>query len=320
MSSSSLTNSWPVVRRDRQRVLLRLLLALTALVALSWALLRPGAPAQAVSASLVISQFQVAGATAADEFVELHNVGPVPYNLSGHRLVYRSAAGTADVELYAWGADAVVPAGGFYLLAAAVAGSPPGGYDGTETPDVTFAHGGTGRLAAAAGGLALRSGALNTGTILDSVGYGSATNAFVEGAPISAPAPDTGRVRKGVGCQDTDHNGNDFEASSPSAPRGATASPVLCGTGDATPTPTPTPPVPGSETPTTTPTVTLTPLPGPSSSPTLTATATVTGTPGTAPSGGEVVISQVYGGGALPPAAPRTRTTMSSCITAAPRP
>jgi uncharacterized protein len=184
---------------------------------------------QAISTTIVISQFQVAGGTAADEFVELHNVGTTSFDLNGHRLVYRSAAGTTDVSLVAWTTSTIIPAGGYYLVAAAMSGTTPAGYDDTVTPDVTFTHSGTGSLAAAGGGLALRNGAANTGIIVDSVGFGTATNAFVETAVTTAPGGNTSKIRKGSSCQDTDNNSNDFDAANPSTPRN-TASPVQpCG-------------------------------------------------------------------------------------------
>lgn len=189
----------------------------------------PVQSAQAVSTTIVISQFQVAGATAADEFVEIHNVGTTSFDLNGHRLVYRSAAGTTDVNLVAWTTSTVIPAGGYYLVAAALSGSTPVGYDDTVTPDATFTHSGTGALAGAGGGLALRNGAANTGTVIDSVGFGTATNAFVETTVTIAPASNTSRLRKATSCQDTDNNSNDFDTANPSTPRNS-ASPVnLCG-------------------------------------------------------------------------------------------
>src|SRR5689334_21075535 len=79
--------------------------------------------AQAVSTTIAISQFQVAGGTAADEFVELHNIGSTNVDLNGYRLVYRSAAGTSDVAIVNWTTSTVIPAGGYYPIAAAVVSS-----------------------------------------------------------------------------------------------------------------------------------------------------------------------------------------------------
>jgi cytochrome bd-type quinol oxidase subunit 1 len=53
-------------------------------------------------------------------------------------------------------------------------------YAGTRAPDQSFSA----AIAATAGGVALRDSA---GAIVDSVGYGDAVNAFVEGHPASAP-------------------------------------------------------------------------------------------------------------------------------------
>lgn len=131
----------------------RFTLALAALIAV--ALISPcvvwlTSIAEAASTTFVISQFQVAGGTAADEFVELHNVGSTSFDLNGHRLVYRSATGTNDVAITEWTTSTVVPAGGYYLAAAVTATG--GGYDGSVTPDQTFTVGSTGQFAAAGGG------------------------------------------------------------------------------------------------------------------------------------------------------------------------
>ncbi|MEJ7862921.1 MAG: DNA/RNA non-specific endonuclease [Pyrinomonadaceae bacterium] len=178
------------------------------------------------STSLVISQFQVAGGTAADEFIELHNVSSSAIDLNGNRLVYRSAAGTADVAVVSWTTSTIIPAGGYYLVASSV------GYDGTTAGDITFSSGSTGAFAAAGGGFALRNGAANTGTIIDAVGYGTATNAFVETTVTTAPAANAGKERGNSGCTDSDNNSTDFILLDPSAPRnGATAVNICSGGG-----------------------------------------------------------------------------------------
>ena len=84
-------------------------------------------------------------------------------------------------------------------------------------------------LAAAGGGLALRQGAANTGTIIDSVGYGTATNVFVETTGTAAPAANSARARGGSGCTDTDNNSADFEGLTPSSPRSSSAPRFVCG-------------------------------------------------------------------------------------------
>ena len=68
------------------------------------------------SPHIVISQFQTAGSTANDEFIELHNTSSNSVDLNGYRLVYRSAAGTNDVLFAEWTTNTIVPAGGYYLI------------------------------------------------------------------------------------------------------------------------------------------------------------------------------------------------------------
>ncbi len=79
--------------------------------------------APAVSPNIVISQFQVAGSNANDEFIELHNTSSNVVDLNGFRLVYRSAAFRPDPQL---------PADWYHVLPEDYLGS---GYDrGHMTP------------------------------------------------------------------------------------------------------------------------------------------------------------------------------------------
>jgi Lamin Tail Domain/Collagen triple helix repeat (20 copies) len=163
------------------------------------------------SAVLRINEFMT-GTTgsAADEFVELVNVGAGAADLSGYKLVYRSGAGTSDVSLATIPSGTTLGAGGFYLFGgSAYAGSPP--------PDQSFSTG----LASTGGGLALRDA---SGTIVDSLGYGNAVNAFVRGAPAPAPPaaapPGNSDVRLPDG-HDTGNNSADFSVSTTPTPRGA---------------------------------------------------------------------------------------------------
>ncbi|MDQ3714371.1 MAG: DNA/RNA non-specific endonuclease [Acidobacteriota bacterium] len=176
-----------------------------------------------VSPNFVISQFQVAGGSANDEFIELHNISSNAVDLNGYRVVYRSAAGTNDVLFAQWTTSTIIAPGGYYLIASTA-------YDGTVTPNLTYNPTTCMcSMSATGGGIAIRIGAVNTGVIVDSVGYGTATNAFAEGTVTTAPAANAGQARANNGCQDTDNNANDFSTVNPSAPRNA-ASPVnTCG-------------------------------------------------------------------------------------------
>jgi Lamin Tail Domain len=144
-----------------------------------------------------------------DEFVELVNAGTEPADLSGYKLVYRSAAGTSDVALATLPDGTVLGPGSFFLFGGA-------GYAGARPADAGFAS----SLASPGGGVGLRT---PDGQLVDSVGWGTATNALVEGtvapAPPVAPAPGKSDGRHPDG-RDTDDNAADFavkEAPTPGA-------------------------------------------------------------------------------------------------------
>lgn len=145
---------------------------------------------------------------AADEFVELANTGTAPADVGGWKLVYRSASGSSDVGLATIPAGTVIAAGGFYLFAGSA-------YAGAQPADQAF---GTG-LAATGGAVAIRD---SSGALVDSVGWGTATNALVEGSvapvPPTTAAPGSSIVRLPNG-HDTNDNGADFRVTATPTPR-----------------------------------------------------------------------------------------------------
>ena len=150
------------------------------------------------AAALRINEFSV-GTTASlgDEFVELVNIGAGSADIGGYRLVYRSGTGTADVALATIPTGTTLGPGAFYLLGGA-------SYGGSPAADQSFAFG----LATASGGIAVRAG---DGVIVDSVGYGTATNAFVEGSAALAP-PVTAAPGSSAGRSPDGHDTNDNSA------------------------------------------------------------------------------------------------------------
>ena len=145
--------------------------------------------------------------SATDEFVELFNAGAGSADLSGHKVVYRSGAGTSDVTLATIPEGTILGAGAFYLLGGS-------SYAGPKPADQAFSAG----LSATAGGVGLRD---HSGTLLDSVGYGTATNAFVEShaapAPPATAVPGSSDIRLPDGA-DTDDNSGDFRISATPTP------------------------------------------------------------------------------------------------------
>lgn len=146
---------------------------------------------------------------ATNEFVEIVNTGSAAADISGWKLVYRSAAGTSDVVLATVPDGTVLAAGGHYLFGGA-------GYAGGPAADQSYST----SIAATGGGVGIRDA---DGALVDSVGWGSATNALVEGAAAAAPptsdAPgtSTGRLPDG---DDTGDNAADFELDTTPTPKG----------------------------------------------------------------------------------------------------
>src|SRR6476659_8299334 len=168
-------------------------------------------PGGGSSAEIRVNEFMTGSTGAAsNEFVELFNAGSSAADVGGFKVAYRSSAGTSDITLATIPAAPSIPAGGFYPLAGA-------GYLGSHAADQSFST----SLAATGGGLAVRDA---TGAILDSVGYGDTTNAFVEGHPTTAPpataAPgsSSGRIPDG---HDTNDNAADFSVSATPSPGAA---------------------------------------------------------------------------------------------------
>jgi len=167
-----------------------------------------GAPPITCGAGMhvVINEVQAgSAASASDEFIELFNPCATSIDLTGSTLVYRSAAGVSDVVVIAL--TKPIAAGGYYLVTGPT-------FPDAGAPDQSY---GAGKLAAAGGGIGLRDGAQ---LLVDSVGYGTATNAFVEGA--AAPAPPNGQsiARKPNGT-DSNHNDVDFAVAVTPTPRAA---------------------------------------------------------------------------------------------------
>ena len=136
---------------------------------------------------------------ATDEFVEIVNSGTAAADLSGWKLVYRSAAGTSDVVLATIPDGTMLAAGAFYLFGGA-------GYVSGPAADQSYST----SIAATGGGVGLRDSA---GILVDSAGWGTATNVLVEGTATAAPdtsaAPGTSTGRNPDG-DDTNDNAADF--------------------------------------------------------------------------------------------------------------
>ena len=153
-----------------------------------------------------INEFSVGiEGTLGDEFVEIANTGTAAADLSGWKLVYRSGAGTERTFRSARLRTARC------WLREHSSSSEARATPARIRPTSRSRPG----LASAAGGVAIKDA---DGNIVDSVGWGDATNAFVEGttaaAPPIAPAPGKSDARHPNG-HDTNVNSADFTIGDP---------------------------------------------------------------------------------------------------------
>jgi hypothetical protein len=234
--------------------------------------------------TLLVSEVQTGGASASDEFAEITNVGASTVDLAGLELAYATSSGSTVTRKASWATSLLLEPGRHLLVANSL-----GIYAGLA--DATYSGG----FAATGGAIVLRA---IGGATIDAVGWGDATNAFVEGSPIAAPAAGASIERMPGGLAgntiDTNSNSADWLAQSNPNPQSLAAPPVPAPTPTATPTaspgatvsPTGGPTPPPTVAPTATPAPTPSPVPTPTvvPSPTLSPTPTPTSEPSSIPS------------------------------------
>ncbi|MBI4136461.1 lamin tail domain-containing protein, partial [Candidatus Roizmanbacteria bacterium] len=249
----------------------------------------------AVANHVVISEVQVGGGTASDEFIELYNPTALTVDLTGWSIERKTASASAESagEEVVTLTGSIMPFGYFLITSTA--------YDGSVTADETYAT--DGATIAPNNAILVKNA---TDQIVDKVGMGGAVDS--ETGSTHSPANNDSVERKAFvtsllstmipgevdefrgNGEDTDNNVFDFflrrdpEPQNTSSP---TEDPGLTPTDDPTNTPTPTGEVTNTPTPTNTPTTTPTPTPTdeitntptPPASPTATLTPTETPTP-----------------------------------------
>jgi cysteine-rich repeat protein len=167
----------------------------------------------AATCSVRINEIQVHGdgaAASADELAELVNPCTFAIDVTGWTLVYRSAAGTSDAAVTTVTLTGTMAPGSFRLYVGT-------GYNGGGTPDGVIGTNATGSYASAGGGVAVRSGPQNTGPIVDSIAWGTATNAFIEGTVAPAPPANRSLGRSPFDGKDRNVNSADFVLTDPAA-------------------------------------------------------------------------------------------------------
>ncbi len=235
-----------------------------------------------VSTGLVLAEVVTGGASASDEYVEIYNAAAVATDLGGCELIYVTASGATTTRKAAFDPPLMLAPGAHLLVANSAGAYGP-------LADATY----TGGLSGDGGSLALRHVG---GAVIDAVSWGTASNAYVEGAVAPAPPARSSLERRPGGAagnwEDTNDNASDWMVQSNPIPQSLASTPVPAPSSsppDETATATPLSPPPSGETseqpssePTFEPTAqpTAGPTAGPSASPAASASPNATATLG----------------------------------------
>lgn len=169
---------------------------------------------------VVISQIYAGGASGSAlydyDYIELHNMGNTPVDISSYRFVY--AAKTSAIP--ASGGSALsgtisIPAGGYFLIKCNNSAGATPSYT-IPTPDFTLTT--ALNLGADNGKVRIYSDATGTTTI-DEVAWGTGTTNGTYGDPIAAFGKTKVGVRKLKGNYDTKHNEVDYTSETFAIPR-----------------------------------------------------------------------------------------------------
>jgi hypothetical protein len=154
---------------------------------------------------VVVNELMTAGASAADEFVEIYNTATCAISLVGWKISYRASSGNLSVGgLSTFPAGSQIPAKSLLVIAGSAF---TGKSDGTLT----------GAMAADRGQVAVLD---DKGKVIDGVAYGTqimtdaGAGTYAEGTPAQAPLANASIARKSDG-EDTDDNSADFVRTSP---------------------------------------------------------------------------------------------------------
>jgi hypothetical protein len=178
--------------------------------------------------SIVISQVYGgggnSGAVYKNDFIELHNRGAQPVDVTGWSVQYASATGAS------WSVTPLtgtIQPGAYYLVQEQ-AGT--GGTSALPTPEAT----GTLAMAAGAGKIALVSNSTalavacpSGAPVVDLVGFGTTAACFEGTGPTPAPSATLSVQRATNGCSDLGQNATDFAAVT-AAPRNGATPIVIC--------------------------------------------------------------------------------------------
>ena len=179
---------------------------------------------------VVVSQVYGGGGTTtgayAYDYIELHNRGTLPVDLSTMSIQYGSLSGTG-----AWQVESLtgsIKPGGYYLIQAGAPGTSGIGLpEANATTSIALGSLG-GKVALVNGSTALNGACPVDPAVVDLVGYGTGVNCS-ETAAAAAVTNTTAAIRNGSGCSDTNDNSIDFTVAAAN-PRNGSTTAVYCTT------------------------------------------------------------------------------------------
>ena len=166
--------------------------------------------------TLLVSEVQTGGASASDEFAEITNVGPSTVDLAGLEIVYVTSTGSTVTRKASWSTPTLLGSGRHSVHREHL-----GHLRGTRRCHLQR------RLRC---DRRLDRPARDRWCPIDALGWGDATNTFVEGSPATAPAAGSSIERKPGGLDgnttDTNANATDWFGQASPNPQALSAPPV----------------------------------------------------------------------------------------------
>lgn len=162
----------------------------------------PKLTAKAASSSVVIGEISMGSSTdASDEYVVWHNNSPIPVDISGWAIQYKSTTGTSWSKKATVAPSSILDSHDDYVFATVV-----------EADDKL-----TSGLAQAGGNIRVIN---NSGQVIDQLAWGNGDSPEGHGAPVCNPGESLRRKDSGDGSAvvDTDDNSSDFEIVSLASP------------------------------------------------------------------------------------------------------
>jgi predicted extracellular nuclease len=183
------------------------------------------------SAQVVISQVYGGGGNSGaqyrNDFIELHNRGTSPVDLSSWSVQYNSSAGTGAWQLTTL--SGILQPGHYYLVQeAAGTGTTMASLPQADTTGGLNMSGSAGKVALVSNQSALSGTDPDLTKILDLVGFGSGAKLYEGSGPTAKLSNSSAAIRTNGDCTDTDDNTTDFTVGAPT-PRNSASPAQSCG-------------------------------------------------------------------------------------------